>query len=279
MTSEVSHKEFFGYKVHPAADVFPMMDETRFKELADDIKAHGLISKIQLFDGQIIDGRNRARACLVLGLQPDFVFIQCANPYSYAWSLNGQRRDLSDIQRGVIFLQCQKGAEAIDAAKKEAEERRRAAIAEERSKRVDVPNPQGIGGKSNKTSDSTLLDGQNCSSHLTKHRQRNHDNRSSSIAAKSAGITPATMSSLRGQPQGCLGGGDGRAGGMNKRAVSGHRLGAWHGRAKYPAETVRQALALHGQGLGCKRIGAELGIPWRTVSDWLSGATRWVDAL
>lgn len=193
MTSEVSHKEFFGYKVHPAADVFPMMDETRFKELADDIKAHGLISKIQLFDGQIIDGRNRARACLVLGLQPDFVFIQCANPYSYAWSLNGQRRDLSDIQRGVIFLQCQKGAEAIDAAKKEAEERRRAAIAEERSKRVDVPNPQGIGGKSNKTSDSTLLDGQNCSSHLTKHRQRNHDNRSSSIAAKSAGITPATM--------------------------------------------------------------------------------------
>ncbi len=58
---------------------------------------------------------------------------------------------------------------------------------------------------------------------------------------------------------------------------SGHRVGAWHGRAKYPAETVREALRLHSQGLGCERIGAALGVPWRTVSDWLSGATRWVD--
>lgn len=184
MTSEVSHSNFFGYKVHPAADVFPMMDETRFKELADDIKAHGLISKIQLFDGQIIDGRNRARACQLIGLQPDFVTIQCENPYSYVWSLNGQRRDLGDIQRSVIFLQCQKGAEAIDAARKEAEERRRAAIAKNQA------------GNDN----AKKTDGENRSPHLfcpdvpsKKPRQRNHDNRSRSVAAKSAGVTPATM--------------------------------------------------------------------------------------
>lgn len=59
---------------------------------------------------------------------------------------------------------------------------------------------------------------------------------------------------------------------------SGHRVGEWHPRAKYPAETVREALRLQGQGLGCERIGTALGVPWRTVSDWLSGATRGYDA-
>jgi transposase-like protein len=66
---------------------------------------------------------------------------------------------------------------------------------------------------------------------------------------------------------------------IGRRVPSGHRVGAWHHRSKYPAETVREALRLHSQGLGCERIGAALGVPWRTVSDWLSGATRWADVI
>ena len=65
------------YKVHPAADVFPMMSDEELAELGEDIKKRGLQQPICLFvppgttinpsapviDGCIlIDGRNRLEA-------------------------------------------------------------------------------------------------------------------------------------------------------------------------------------------------------------------------
>ena len=50
-------------KTHPAADLFPMMTDAELTELAADIKANGLLNPVVLLDGQILDGRNRLRAC------------------------------------------------------------------------------------------------------------------------------------------------------------------------------------------------------------------------
>jgi hypothetical protein len=61
------------------------------------------------------------------------------------------------------------------------------------------------------------------------------------------------------------------------RAHTGHRIGAWHGRAKHSAQTVRQARELRAKGLTHVAIGNALGVPSRTVADWLSMATRWGD--
>lgn len=61
------------------------------------------------------------------------------------------------------------------------------------------------------------------------------------------------------------------------RNHTGHRVGEWHGRAKYPADTVRMAKKLKQEGLGAVRIGQLLEVPSRTVSDWLVNTTRWVD--
>ena len=60
------------WKVHPAADVFPLMDAGELRKLADDIAANGLRIAIQTRtaeDGQlyVIDGRNRLDACELLG--------------------------------------------------------------------------------------------------------------------------------------------------------------------------------------------------------------------
>jgi ParB-like chromosome segregation protein Spo0J len=48
---------------HPICLLIPSADEYELQELTDDIRAHGLIDPIVLFEGMILDGRNRAAAC------------------------------------------------------------------------------------------------------------------------------------------------------------------------------------------------------------------------
>jgi hypothetical protein len=64
------------YRVHPAADVFPMLSEPELRELGEDIKANGLVTPIVFWrpgetDGEepvLLDGRNRLDAMELVGL-------------------------------------------------------------------------------------------------------------------------------------------------------------------------------------------------------------------
>jgi hypothetical protein len=58
--------------VHPAADLFPPMSEAELRELANDIKKHGLREQPQLYRDRelglcVLDGRNRLDACELIG--------------------------------------------------------------------------------------------------------------------------------------------------------------------------------------------------------------------
>jgi len=57
------------WEVHPAAEMFPLMSGKTFDELVNDIKIHGQLEPVVVLDGKLIDGRNRARACMCLGLE------------------------------------------------------------------------------------------------------------------------------------------------------------------------------------------------------------------
>jgi DNA-binding Lrp family transcriptional regulator len=57
-------------KFHPLADLFPLLEGTEFDALVADIKANGLREKIDLYEGKIVDGRNRYRALQRLGIDP-----------------------------------------------------------------------------------------------------------------------------------------------------------------------------------------------------------------
>lgn len=58
---------------HPLAERFPLIDGDEYERFRADIAANGLRDAITTFGGKILDGRNRYRACLELGVTPRFV--------------------------------------------------------------------------------------------------------------------------------------------------------------------------------------------------------------
>jgi ParB-like chromosome segregation protein Spo0J len=57
---------------HPFSAMFPPISDDDFKELIADIKANGLHQHIVRYQGKILDGNNRYRACLLAGIEPTF---------------------------------------------------------------------------------------------------------------------------------------------------------------------------------------------------------------
>ena len=92
------------YQYHPAANIFPIMEHGELKTLADDIAANGLITPIELFDGKVIDGRNRLLACQLADVDPEFTEVDCEGlePDDYAISLNLKRRHLTLEQKAFV---------------------------------------------------------------------------------------------------------------------------------------------------------------------------------
>lgn len=90
---------------HEAARLFPLMSDRELRELAADIKAHGLRTPIVLLAGKILDGRNRHRACQIAGIEPECDYVTTAevgDPFVHVASLNLHRRHLDESQRGMV---------------------------------------------------------------------------------------------------------------------------------------------------------------------------------
>lgn len=88
---------------HPTANLFPLLEGPDFDALVADIKANGLRESITLLDGKILDGRNRYRACLQVGVDPTFrEFDGNGSPLAFVISLNLHRRHLDESQRSMV---------------------------------------------------------------------------------------------------------------------------------------------------------------------------------
>jgi ParB-like chromosome segregation protein Spo0J len=95
-------KKTMKYDDHPIAAVFPLMTGSDFEELKASIKANGQQLPCTLFEGEILDGRNRYRACFELGIECKFETPEIADPFEYVAAMNLARRNLTISQRGVI---------------------------------------------------------------------------------------------------------------------------------------------------------------------------------
>jgi hypothetical protein len=89
-------------KFHEYANAFPLMDHAAMLRLAGDIKAKGQSDPIVTLDGQILDGRNRYKACLTAGVKPVMVEYTGTDPLGFVVSHNLCRRHLSESQLGMV---------------------------------------------------------------------------------------------------------------------------------------------------------------------------------
>ncbi len=98
-----------GMKFHDLASLFPMMGDDEYQALVRDIDRNGLLEPIWLYEGKIIDGRNRYRACLELNIDPQFRTWQgSGSPLAFVISLNLNRRHLTSSQKAVVALEVEK---------------------------------------------------------------------------------------------------------------------------------------------------------------------------
>jgi hypothetical protein len=92
-----------GRQFHPVAEIFPMMEGQALDELAADIKANGLREEIWTHEDQIIDGRNRYRACEMVDVAPRFrEWDGRGSLIDFIMSLNLHRRHLTPSQRAMV---------------------------------------------------------------------------------------------------------------------------------------------------------------------------------
>jgi hypothetical protein len=95
----MSEKE---YEFHTYAAVVPMLGQVELAALAADIQGNGLRQPIMLFEGKILDGRNRYKACRIVGVEPSFQhFNGEGDPIDYIVSMNLVRRQLTASQKGL----------------------------------------------------------------------------------------------------------------------------------------------------------------------------------
>jgi hypothetical protein len=90
------------YEFHPFANIFPMMEGEAFHAFVKDIEARGQQEPIWLYEGKILEGRNRYRACELLKREVQTKDYIGNDPIGFVLSANVHRRHLTEAQRAMV---------------------------------------------------------------------------------------------------------------------------------------------------------------------------------
>jgi hypothetical protein len=152
-------------KVHPAAEMFPLLEPDELRALADDIKANGLLNKATVWwDGHtpvLLDGRNRLDALELAGMMEHSpcgdiaehlwepvsnLYENCEHldPYALVIGLNIHRRHLTreqkrDLIANLLKAQPEKSDRQIAATAK-VDHKTVAAVRTEQQGRGEIPH-------------------------------------------------------------------------------------------------------------------------------------------
>lgn len=86
------------YALHPLCELFPPLTGADFDALRDDIAASGQREPIRLYEGKILDGANRYRACVELGIEPRVEGWSGTDPAAFVLSANMHRRHMTSSE-------------------------------------------------------------------------------------------------------------------------------------------------------------------------------------
>ena len=113
------------YQFHEIAAIFPLIGGDDFSALESDVKTHGVREPIWLYEGKILDGRNRYTAALKSGIPFETKeFTGTAmEAIEFVWSLNFTRRHLDKGQAAIADARRNKLTDAYAAVRVAAKER------------------------------------------------------------------------------------------------------------------------------------------------------------
>lgn len=92
------------YKQHPLSAAYPSMPEADFAALVADIRAHGQHDAVTLFEGMVLDGWHRCRACEEIGIPCRTDEFAGGDPAAFVISKNTHRRQLTESQRAAAVV-------------------------------------------------------------------------------------------------------------------------------------------------------------------------------
>ena len=94
MTDTTTTTTLKEYEFHPIANIFPLMTDEEFEAFKEDIKTKTQQEPIILYQGKVLDGRNRYKACKALYRDPITEEYKGSDPLGYVLSANLHRRHL-----------------------------------------------------------------------------------------------------------------------------------------------------------------------------------------
>lgn len=99
-------KELFGHEIHAFANLLPMMGASEFSELKKSIEVNGIKVPVVLYEGKILDGRNRLKAAAELGILKSKIPFKTIkgskqSAATFVSVLNLERRHLDQSQRAM----------------------------------------------------------------------------------------------------------------------------------------------------------------------------------
>src|SRR5580704_11602041 len=101
------------WPLHPACAIWPDLSPADLRDLSDDIFANGLRDPVTLTpDGLLLDGKNRALACIMAGVDPAATaVVHAGDPWLFSLSRNKHRRHLSADQLALVLAALAKRSE------------------------------------------------------------------------------------------------------------------------------------------------------------------------
>jgi hypothetical protein len=100
-------------EAHPLALMFPPISPEEMAEIVSDVKKHGVLEPVWLYEGKVLDGWHRYCAAVEAGKEAKFREWRGDDPWAFVVSMNIMRRHLTAEMRAATMALAAKKVGAL----------------------------------------------------------------------------------------------------------------------------------------------------------------------